>query len=140
MKFEGIYAPVITPLDSQRAIDEEGYARMIEHLITQGVHGLIVGGTTGENYALTREERERQFKFANEVIAGRLPWLAGVNDIRTEDVAAYAAAGRESGASAILLAAPPYSIPNDKELALHCLAVDKECGLPIMLYLSLIHI
>ena len=76
----------------------------------------------------------RQFAYANEVIAGRVPWIAGVNDIRTEDVCEYSAEARETGASSILLAVPPYSVPNDKELSLHCLAVDKACGLPIMLY------
>ena len=134
MRFEGIYAPVITPMGPDREIDEEGWVKVIEHLLGQGMHGLVLGGTTGENYALTREERIRQFEFGNEVIDGRVPWIAGVNDIRTEDVCDYAVAAREAGASAILLAVPPYSLPNDKELAQHALAVDKVCGLPVMLY------
>ena len=65
MKFEGIYAPVITPMDEDRAVDESGYAVMIEQLIGQGIHGLVIGGTTGENYALTEEERVRQFAYAD---------------------------------------------------------------------------
>ena len=134
MRFEGIYAPVITPMHADCGIDEAGYETMIEHLIGQGVHGLVIGGTTGENYALTREERVHQFELANKLINGRIPWIAGVNDIRTEDVSYYAAAARDAGAGSILLAVPPYSVPNDKELAQHALAVDKECGLPIMLY------
>lgn len=134
MKFEGIYAPVITPMGSDYSIDEAGYAAMIDHLVGQGVHGLVIGGTTGENYALTPAERIRQFNYANEVIAGRLPWVAGVNDIRTEDVCMYSVEARKAGASSLLLAVPPYSVPNDKELAQHALAVDKACGLPIMLY------
>jgi len=134
MQFEGIYAPVITPMGPEREIDEKGWAEVIEHLLGQGMHGLVLGGTTGENYALTPEERVRQFQYGHEVIGGRVPWVAGVNDIRTENVSAFAVAAREAGASAILLAVPPYSIPNDKELAQHALAVDKACGLPVMLY------
>jgi len=134
MQFEGIYTPIITPMGPDREIDEEGWVQVIEHLLGQGMHGLVLGGTTGENYALTREERIRQFQFGNEVIAERVPWIAGVNDIRTEDVCDYAVAARQAGASAILLAVPPYSLPNDKELAQHALAVDKVCGLPVMLY------
>jgi len=134
MRFEGIHVPVTTPMLADRSIDEPGYAALIEDLLAQGIHGLVIGGTTGENYALTREERLRQFCFANERIAGRVPWTAGVNDIRTEDVCAYAAAAREAGAAAILLGVPPYSVPTDKELAQHALAVDQACGLPIMLY------
>jgi 4-hydroxy-tetrahydrodipicolinate synthase len=134
MRFEGIYTPVITPMDEHREINEPGWTDMIEHLIGQGMHGLVLGGTTGENYALTVEERIHQFKYGNEVIGGRVPWIAGVNDIRTEDVCEFAVAAREAGAAAILLAVPPYSVPNDKELAQHALAVDKACGLPVMLY------
>ena len=134
MRFEGIYTPVITPMGPDREIDEKGWVEVIEHLLAQGMHGLVLGGTTGENYALTPEERVRQFQYGHEVIAGRVPWIAGVNDIRTEDVSAFAVAAREAGASAILLAVPPYSLPNDKELAQHALAVDKACGLPVMLY------
>lgn len=134
MRFEGIYTPVITPFDKDYGINEKGYEEVIEHQIAQGVHGLVIGGTTGENYALTRDEREWQFRHAHELIGGRVPWLAGINDIRTEDVCAYAVAAKEAGADALLLAVPPYSLPTEKELALHALKVDRAANMPIMLY------
>ena len=134
MRFEGIIVPVITPFEADYSIDEQSYNAMIEHLIDLGVHGIVVGGTTGENYALTREERIRQFHVAHDVINGRVPWIAGVNDIRTEDVCAYSVAAKEIGADALLLAVPPYSVPTDKELALHALRVDRAANMPIMLY------
>jgi len=134
MKFQGIYVPVITPFLPDYSVDESSYGTMLEHLIAVGVHGLVIGGTTGENYALTPEEQVRQYAFANEVIGGRVPWIAGVNHMRTEQVCAYAVAAREHDASALLLAVPPYSVPNEKELAAHALKVDRASGLPIMLY------
>ncbi len=134
MKFRGVYVPVITPFSADYAVDEQSYAGMLEHLIGQGVHGLVIGGTTGENYALTPEEQVRQFAYANDVIGGRVPWLGGVNSIRTEQVCDLAVAAREHGAAAILLAVPPYSVPSQKELAAHALKVDQASGLPIMLY------
>ncbi len=134
MKFEGIYTPVITPFNGDGSVDEAGWAAMIDHLIRSGSHGIVVGGTTGEFYALSREERLRQFERAGEVVQGRVPWLAGVNDFRTEAVCAYVAAARDCGADALLLAAPPYSLPAEAELVSHCLAVDRAANLPIMLY------
>ncbi len=134
MRFEGIYAPVITPFFKDYSIDVDGYRDSIENLIALGVHGIVIGGTTGENYALTRNERIEQFRYANEVIAGRVPWMAGVNDIRTEDVCSYSVAAKEAGAGSILLAVPPYSVPTDRELALHALKVDRAANIPIMLY------
>ena len=134
MKFEGIIPPVITPFNDDFSVDEAGYATMIEYMIDKGVHAIIVGGTTGEYYALTREERVRQFQFASEVIAGRVPMVAGVNDARTEDAAALGVAAREAGADGLLIAAPYYSLPAEEELVSHCLDVDAAAGLPIMLY------
>jgi 4-hydroxy-tetrahydrodipicolinate synthase len=134
MRFYGIYVPVITPFFADYSVDEKSYAEILEHLIAVGVHGLVIGGTTGENYALSPEEQVRQFKFANEVIGGRIPWIAGINNIRTEQVCEFAVSARDNDASALLLAVPPYSVPNEKELAAHALHVDRATGLPIMLY------
>ncbi|MEM7224781.1 MAG: dihydrodipicolinate synthase family protein [Pseudomonadota bacterium] len=134
MKIEGIYTPVITPFTADGAVDQDGYAVMLEHLIENGIHGIVVGGTTGEFYALSKEERLAQFRHAQEVIGGRVPWLAGVNDFRTEEAVAFAQAAKEIGADGLLLAAPPYSQPSQSDLAHHALTVDRAVGLPIMLY------
>ena len=134
MRFEGIYVPVITPFLEDYSIDEEGFAICLDYLIDRGINGIVVGGTTGENYALSAQERIQQFHLAHKLIRGRVPWIAGINDIRTEEVSAFGVAARESGADALLLAVPPYSLPTAKELALHALKVDREAGLPIMLY------
>ena len=57
MKFEGIYTPVITPYAEDGSIDRDAFVAMIEHLIAAGVHGIINGGSTGEYYAQSMEER-----------------------------------------------------------------------------------
>lgn len=134
MRIEGIYTPVITAFKSDYTIDWEGYARLIETQIEQGVHGLVIGGTTGESYALTTEERRQQFRFARRLIRRRVPWLAGVNDLRTEGVCALACAAREAGADGLLLGSPPYSCPTARELAEHALRVQRAARLPLVLY------
>ncbi len=134
MKFEGIIPPAVTPFNSDGSLDEAGYAEIIEAMIAAGVHGIIAGGTTGEFYALTPEERVRQFALAKQAIKGRVPLLCGVNDITTAGACAFAKAAREAGADALLLAPPYYSLPTQEELAGHCLAIDRAAGLPIMLY------
>ena len=57
MKFEGIYTPVITPHREDGSIDRDAFAAQIEWLIASGVHGLINGGSTGEYYAQSMQER-----------------------------------------------------------------------------------
>ncbi len=134
MKFEGIIPPVITPFTADGQVDEAGQATVLNAMIEDGVHAVIVGGTTGEYYALSRAERVRQFAFAKEVIAGRVPLVCGVNDITTEGACDFAKAAKAAGGDGLLIAAPYYSLPTEAELAAHCLAVDKAADLPIMLY------
>ena len=134
MKFEGIYPPVITPSNADFSIDFDGFEVIIERLIASGVHGIIVGGTTGEYYAHNKDERTRCMQVAREVIAGRLPMIVGVGAIRTEECIEYGQIARANGADAILMNAPYYAVPTQQELADHALAVDRAVNLPIMLY------
>ncbi|MEO0367918.1 MAG: dihydrodipicolinate synthase family protein [Pseudomonadota bacterium] len=134
MEFEGIFPPAITPHDDQGAILYDDYQQVIEHLIEGGVHGIICGGTTGEYYAQSDEERHALLKLAIECAAGRVPIIAGVGAIRTEDCARHGEVAAQLGADAILLPAPYYAVPSQRELANHALAVDRAVDLPIMLY------
>ena len=134
MRFEGIYTPVITPYHADQSIDKDAFAEVVEYLIDAGVHGLIVAGTTGEYYAQSSEERFELMKFASEVIKDRVPLTIGTGALRTEESIQFAHAAKEHGASCLLVATPPYSIPTQRENALHALAIDRAVNLPIMLY------
>ncbi|MDQ5898906.1 MAG: 4-hydroxy-tetrahydrodipicolinate synthase [Pseudomonadota bacterium] len=134
MQFEGIYTPAITPLDAQGRIDLDAFATVLESLVEARVHGIIIGGSTGEYYAHTAEERFTLARKAREVLAGRLPLIIGTGAIRTEDSVEHARLAREIGADAILVGSPPYALPTEAENAAHTLAVDAAAGLPIMLY------
>ena len=134
MKFEGIYTPAVTPLSPDGQIDKKAFAAVLESLIEAKVHGIIVGGSTGEYYAQTAQERYDLGAYAKEVIGTRLPLVIGTGAIRTEDSVDYAKAAREIGADAILVSSPPYALPTEKENAVHALTVDRAANLPIMLY------
>ncbi|NOD62100.1 MULTISPECIES: dihydrodipicolinate synthase family protein [unclassified Ruegeria] len=133
-KFEGIYTPVVTPYHDNSSVNWDALSDVIEYLIENGVHGLISGGSTGENYAQTVEERLELAKFTHEKLNGRLPLVVGTGAMLTSDSIALASGAREIGADAILLASPPYSVPTDRENALNALAIDKAADLPVMLY------
>ncbi len=133
-RFEGIYTPVVTPYHDDGRVNWDALAQVIEYLIENGVHGLISGGSTGENYAQTVEERLELARFTHEQLKGRLPLVVGTGAMLTPDSIALASGAREIGADAILLASPPYSVPTDRENALNALAIDKAADLPVMLY------
>ncbi|MBB3139719.1 4-hydroxy-tetrahydrodipicolinate synthase [Halomonas organivorans] len=134
MNFDGIWTPVVTPLDAQGAIQLDALGRVIDTLIEQGVHGLIIGGTTGEYYALTKDERKRVFDYVVDHAQGRIPLMAGVNATTTEDSLALGQHAKAAGFDAILVAAPYYCQPAQDELLAHIQAVDDALDMPIMLY------
>lgn len=134
MKFEGIYTPAITPLTSEGQIDKTAFAEVLEYLIEAKVHGIIIGGSTGEYYAHTAQERFDLAALAKDVIGTRVPLIVGTGAVRTEDSVEYAKAAKAIKADAILVGSPPYALPTEQENAVHALAVDRAADLPIMLY------
>ncbi|PYF08180.1 4-hydroxy-tetrahydrodipicolinate synthase [Rhodobacter viridis] len=134
MKFEGIYTPVITPHRDDGSIDHAGFEAMIEHLIASGVHGLINGGSTGEYYAQSMDERVEMARRAKAIIGDRVPLIVGTVAIRLEDSLRMAETAAKIGAAALLVGSPPYAVPTERENALNALAIDRAADLPIMLY------
>lgn len=134
MNFEGIYTPAITPYTPDGQVDKAAYAAVLEYLVESKVHGIIIGGSTGEYYAQSMQERIELAAYAKQVLGNRMPLIVGTGAIRTEDSVAYAEAAREMGADAILVTSPPYALPTERENAVHALTVDRAANLPIMLY------
>ena len=75
--FDGIYTPVVTPYFEDGEVNWDALSDVIDFLIEKGVHGLISGGSTGENYAQTVSERMELAKFTHAKIAGKLPLVVG---------------------------------------------------------------
>lgn len=134
MQLTGIYAPIVTPFDADENINYPVLAQLIEYLIENGIAGLVPGGTTGEVYALSESERLELFRFVKEKTAGRATLIAGTNSGATRDVIRYSQAAEKIGYDALMVAVPPYSRPNQRELLAHYRAVAQSINLPIVLY------
>ncbi len=134
MRFEGIYTPVITPFNEDFSINYEAYAAHVDYLKQSGVHGLMIGGTTGEYYVESHEERVELLKIAREVVGKDLTIIFGTGSIDPSASLKLAEDSVKYGADSILVATPPYSVPTQRELAMNALAIDRASGLPIMLY------
>lgn len=134
MHIEGVYVPVATPFNADGSLDLSRYGLIIEHVLSAGCHGLVPAGTTGEYYAMSHDERLQVFEKAIELNAGRSVMVAGCNAGSTAEVISYAKSVKAMGYDAIMLAAPPTSLPRQNELAAHFLAAANEGGLPVILY------
>lgn len=134
MQFKGVYAPVVTPFDKNEDINYEVLKQLIDHVISNGVVGLVPGGTTGEVYTFSEAERMDIFKFYKEYVGDRAVLMAGTNSGATRDVVRYSETAAKMGYNSLMVAVPPYSRPNQRELLAHYCAVAEAVDLPIVLY------
>ena len=71
----GSYPPVVTPFKNGK-VDYDTFAKVVNYMIKNGTHGILVTGTTGEPSTLTTDERIRLYRTAVEVTDGRVPVVA----------------------------------------------------------------
>ncbi len=134
LPLRGVIPPLVTPLLSDDEIDEEGLKNLIEHLISGGVHGLFLLGTTGEATSLKYNVREKLIKKACEINAGRIPVLVGITDTSFEDSINMTERFKEAGADAVVIA-PPYYIPiSQLEMMQYLEDLVPKLALPFFLY------
>jgi len=134
MQLKGIYAPIVTPFNADESINYPVLEQLIEFLIQNKIAGFVPGGTTGEVYAFTESERLDIFKFVKEKVNGRVTLIAGTNSGATRDVIRYSRTAEQMGYDALMVAVPPYSRPNQRELLAHYSAVAESVKIPIVLY------
>jgi len=133
-RFKGVFAALVTPMTEQEEIDLDVLRDFTEYQISEGVHGLIPLGSTGEFYALSPDERSNVLKTTIDIAAGRVPVLAGTNGGSTREVVSYSQQAERLGACGVLLAPPYYSLPTLDELYEHFRIINDSIGIPIMLY------
>src|SRR5262249_58680758 len=108
---------------------------IVDRAINAGVHILVANGNTGEFYGLTTTEAETMVHAAAELVAGRVPLLAGVGR-SINDACALARASRAAGASALMVHQPPDPFVSPRGVVSYVERIaEAGGGLPLMLYL-----
>src|SRR5262245_27806264 len=134
-QFTGILAAVVTPFtEDATAVDEAGIRRQVEHIIGNGVHGLVPGGSTGECTTLTTAERKRLAEAYIEAAAGRVPVVVGTGALSTAETVDLSKHASDAGAAAVMVVPPFYDAPSWDELLTHYGAVSDAIDVPIMYY------
>jgi len=134
MQLKGVYAPIVTPFDADENIDYKVMQQLIDYVLANSVTGLVPGGTTGEVYAFDEAERLEVFRFVKEYAGGRATLIAGTNSGATRDVVRYSEIAAKMGYDGLMVAVPPYSRPNQRELLAHYRTVAEAVDIPIVLY------
>jgi 4-hydroxy-tetrahydrodipicolinate synthase len=130
----GIIPPMLTPLRGRDELDAPGLERLIEHIITGGVSGLFILGTTGEGPSLSYRLRHELIQRVCKQVKRRVQVLVGITDTSFVESVGMARSAAESGADAVV-AAPPYYLPEAQpELQEYLDHLVSELPLPLYLY------
>lgn len=129
------YIPAITtPFDRDGALNIAMLDGLLEWLLAEGMHGIIVAGTTGEWFSLRPDEKVTLFNVVGRKLSGRMPIIAGCNAYTPGEAIEAAAAASHAGFNGILLAPPPYIRPTPDEVEAFYSVVSDAIDLPICVY------
>lgn len=131
--FRGSITALLTPF-ANGVVDEKAFSAFVDWQITEGTHGLVPVGTTGESPTVSHEEHRRVVEICVEVTAGRVPVIAGAGSNSTTEAVELARFAEKVGADAVLSVVPYYNRPNQEGLFQHFSAVASAVGIPVLLY------
>ena len=129
----GVIVPVITPFDPGGAVDVATLRFLIEGLIAEGVHGLVLAGTTGESPTVSWDEIERLLPAVIAAVRGRVPLLVGTGCNDTAASVQRTRRARALGADGAFAVCPYYNRPAPAGVIAHYQAI-AAVGLPTVAY------
>jgi len=133
VKFSGSYTALVTPFRNGE-VDEPAFRKLVDWQITEGSHGLVPVGTTGESPTLSHDEHKRVVEACIQEAKGRVPVIAGAGSNNTIEAVDFARHAEKAGADAVLVVTPYYNKPGQEGLYQHFKAINDAIGIPIIIY------
>jgi 4-hydroxy-tetrahydrodipicolinate synthase len=131
--FRGSFPALITPMKDGK-VDEQAFRKFVNWQISEGSHGLVPVGTTGESPTVTPEEHKRLVEICVAEAKGRVPVIAGTGSNSTAEAIEYTIHAKQAGADAALVVVPYYNKPTQDGLYAHFKAIADAVDIPIFVY------
>ena len=125
---------LVTPMHSDGSVDYESLAGLVEFHVDNGTSAIVSMGTTGESATLTMEEHCEVMRRTVDMVAGRIPVIAGTGANSTWEAIELTRCALQGGADACLLVTPYYNKPPQRGLIMHHTAVAEAVDIPQILY------
>lgn len=132
--WEGVFPAVTTQFKPNFDLDIDATAKVLDGLIRDGVSGLIVCGTVGENTSLSRAEKVAVMETAKAVARGRVPVIAGIAEFTTAFACDVAKDAARVGLDGVMVMPALVYSSKPHETAAHFRTVAKATDLPVMVY------
>ncbi len=134
INWRGVIPAATTQFADDLSLDLDATCRVVEGLVRDGVHGLVVMGTVGENNSLLAAEKRQVLEAVIATVAGRIPVLTGVSELTTELAEVYVRDAARLGVDGAMLLPAMVYVPSEAELEAHIRRVAAASSLPVMLY------
>ena len=131
--FGPLITAMVTPFDSDGAVDYDRAQELAVRLLEHGSSGLVVTGTTGESPTLTPDEKLELYRVVKKA-AGAAPVIANSGDNETAFSVEFSKQAQQTGVDALLLVVPYYSKPSQEGLYRHFKTIAEAVELPCLLY------
>lgn len=132
--FSGSIVALVTPMQPDGAVDWPALERLIEWHVAEGTHGIVPMGTTGESATLDTEEHMAVIRRTIEIVARRIPVIAGTGSNSTAESIFQTQEAARYGADGCLLVTPYYNRPTQEGLYQHYKAIAAVTDVPLVLY------
>ncbi len=132
--WSGVYPAVPTQFKDDFSLDIPATQKHVEALLEEGIHGLIMLGTIGENCSLSLEEKVEVIKATKEVSKDRVPLLNGIAEFTTANACLTARAAANAGVDGFMLMPAMVYNSDRRETVNHFRTVAAATDLPIMCY------
>lgn len=132
--FKGSGVALITPFNENMSINYTKLEELIEWHIKNKTDALIVAGTTGEASTLSDEEHIELVRKSAEIVAGRIPVIAGSGSNDTKHAIKLSIECEKASANGLLIVTPYYNKTNRQGLINHYITIADKVNIPIILY------
>lgn len=128
-----LYVASVTPFDQEGKINEAALKMLWERNLSEGADGFFIGGSSGECFLLTQDERVRSFELASQY-RDRGDMFAHVGAISTQEAVFYAKEAVKAGIENIAATPPIYFGFSEKEIAGYYHDIAEATGRPVLYY------
>ncbi|SMG01124.1 1-pyrroline-4-hydroxy-2-carboxylate deaminase [Burkholderia singularis] len=129
-----MFPAVSTQFKPDFSLDVDATHRVVKNLVNDGVSGLVVCGTVGENTSLSTSEKRAVIEAARDAAGGKVPVVAGIAEFTTQFACDTVREAARAGVDGVMVMPALVYSATPRETAAHFRAVAASTDLPVMVY------